>query len=63
MKAIVKATMQESDRRWSSFETSVFDTGAVMRGTDVGAKMSAVSHLQSLLESLMPVLEREDEEP
>jgi hypothetical protein len=45
-----KAAMTESERIWSAFESSVFDTGAVMRGADVGAKMDAVSHLQSLAE-------------
>jgi len=60
---VAKANMSESARQWSAVETFVSDTSAVMRGTDVGAKMSAVSHLQSLLEDLQHALEREDEEP
>jgi hypothetical protein len=56
-----KADMRDSDRQWSAVETSVADTSAVMRGDDVGAKMSAVSHIQSMLEDLQRSLEREDE--
>jgi hypothetical protein len=55
--------MKKSDRIWSAMETSVFDTAAVMRGEDVGAKMGAVSHLQSLAEDLQRALTQEDEEP
>jgi len=53
--------MTESDRLWSELEAAVFFTAAVMRGTDVGAKMVAVSHLQSRLEDLQRALQREDE--
>ena len=56
-----KAGMRDSDRQWSAVETSVSDTASVMRGDDVGAKMSAVSHIQSMLEDLQRSLEREDE--
>jgi len=58
---VAKANMKASDRKWSALETSVCDTSAVMRGEDVGAKMNAVSHLQSMLEELQLVLQREDE--
>ena len=60
---VAKANMKKSDRIWSAMETSVFDTAAVMRGEDVGAKMGAVSHLQSLAEDLQRALTQEDEEP
>jgi hypothetical protein len=47
---------------WASLQASVFDADAVMGGTDVEAKMSAVSRLQSLLEDMQVALMREDEE-
>ena len=48
--------MSRLERKWPEFESSVC-AAVVMRGTDVGAKMAAVAHLQSLAEDL----QREDE--
>ena len=54
---------RESERRWSTLEREVFFGAAVMRGSDVGAKMSIASRLQTLAEDLQSALERDDEEP
>ncbi len=58
---MAKVKTKKSDRIWSSLEASVSAAAAVMRGDDVGAKMSAVSSLQSLAEDLQSALQREDE--
>jgi hypothetical protein len=53
--------LSASERKWSELESSVFSAAAVMRSTDIAAKMVMVSHLQSLAEDLQRALEREDE--
>jgi hypothetical protein len=51
----------ESSRLWASFDRAVFDCGAVMRGSDVSAKIGATFHLQTLLEDLELALEKEND--
>jgi hypothetical protein len=55
--------VNESNRRWVDLEREVFSGAAVMRGADVGAKLSVAHRLQTLAEDLQSALEREDEEP
>jgi hypothetical protein len=57
----VAVTQLKSDRIWADLERTTRSVDQVMRGSDVGAKMTAVGRLQSLGEDLYAALQDEDE--